>query len=146
MPTVVELKDQAKKLGIKKYSTMKKPDLERAIDAECRRLENIKLDKIRQAKVARPAGPDYSLSMEQLADEADFSKYDDVEIPVTVVKGKGIDNMARVRNYCNQPVGRDHLTPRMARRLRKRSNRGDMTVPLSLLFPGPSVNAAMGVA
>lgn len=143
MPTVVELKDQARKLEIKKYSTMKKPELERAISNELRRREDAKLDEIRQAKVERPAGPDYSLSMKDWADDltADLP-----EIPVTVVKGKGIDNMARVRNYCNQPVGRDHLTPRMARRIRKRSNRGDMTVPLSLLFAGPSVNAAMGVS
>lgn len=138
MPTVPELKVEAKQLKIKNYSTMKKPELARAIDDEKRRLENIQLEEIRQAKVERPAGHGYSLSM----DEINLT----VDVPVTVVKGKGIDNMARVRNYCNQPVGRDHLTPRMARRIRKRYNRGDMTVPLSLLFVGMSVNRAMGVA
>lgn len=138
MPTVAELKAEASKLKIKNYSKMKKNELEQAIRLEERRRENAQLDEIRQAKIERPAGPSYSLPMYPLEIEP--------EIPVTVVKGKGIDNMARVRNYCNQPVGRDHLTPRMARRIRKRYNRGDMTVPLSLLFAGPSVNRSMGVA
>lgn len=146
MATVADLKAEASKLKVKNYSKMKKDELISAIDDEKRRRENIQLEEIRQRKVERPAGQAYTLTMEDLLTEADFSKYGEVEIPVTVVKGKGIDNMARVRNYCNQPVGRDHLTPRMARRIRKRYNRGDMTVPLSLLFVGMSVNRAMGVA
>lgn len=139
MTTLTDLRDEARNLKLKGYSKLNKPDLEKMVNDEKRRLENIQLDEIRQRKVAREAGPAYSLSMHaiELSIDPDF--------PVTVVKGKGIDNMARVRNYCGQPTGRDHLTGAQARRIRKRANRGDMTVPMSLHFVGMSVNKAMGV-
>lgn len=140
MTTLADLKSEAKKLELTGYSKLNKAELEKMIDGEKRRRENAQLDKIRQVKVTREAGPDYSLRM----DEIELSI--DPDFPVTVVKGKGIDNMARVRNYCNQPTNRDHLTAAQARRIRKNYRRGDMTVPLSLLFAGPSVNTAMGVA
>lgn len=139
MATVADLKAEASKLKVKNYSKMKKDELISAIDVEKRRLENIQIEKIRQRKVERPAGPSYRLSM---ADEISLS----VDVPITVVKGKGIDNMARVRNYCGRQPGKDHLTVAEARRIRKRANRGDMTVPMSLHFVGMSVNRAMGVA
>lgn len=141
MATVAELKAEAGQLKIKNYSKMKKDELISAINDEKRRLEDIELEKIRQRKVERPAGPDYSLKTEEY-----FSLAIDPDFPVTVVKGKGIDNMARVRNYCGRQPGKDHLTVAEARRIRKRANRGDMTVPMSLHFVGMSVNRAMGVA
>lgn len=143
MTTVAELREQASKLELKGYSRLKKPELEELIHNELRRREELKLNEIRNAKVERPKSglhmPDPELDFSLDIPESDYLP------PVTVVRGKGIDNMARVRNYCYRQPGKDRLTVAEARRIRKNWRKGDMTVPSSLIFAGIKVSTAMGV-
>lgn len=134
MATVVELTEQARKLELSGYSKLKKPDLEKLIDDELRRRENVQLEAIRQAD-----GPE----TEKIPAIAFIPTQPfNVESLVTdePVRRKGLTNLERLRRYLAQTPGRKYLSVAQARQIRKHWKAGDFSVPAGLIYAGNRVS------
>lgn len=139
MTTVVELTAQARKLELKGYSTLRKPELEKMIDDEKRRREDIKLAKIRQEAsdvTLLPSNLDgFTPTLDLPGDD-----FICVEDEPGLIKGMGLNNRQRLGNYIFSDPLRKHVTHAQSRRIRKRWRAGDNSIPDALIFASSDIN------
>lgn len=129
MTTVVELTKKARALELTGYSGLRKPALEKMIDDELRRRENIKLAEIRNAEGSAPTLP----ALEPFIPTQPFD-IEPAPFIVEPIKGLGINNRQRITNYLKRKPGAKHLTHAEARRVRKAWTAGDNSIPGALIY------------